>query len=207
MTSQQWQPAQGATLPKDISASFTLTTPPGTDIWRPEKTSDVFSAPYIYTVMNPLAFDRMRIILSADWKTKYDQGGLFLAFPRHDAPLSWIKAGIETYNGKPALSVVGTDRFSDWSLCPLPEGQRNATIEAVRSETTLWVYSISEEGQSQPLREIKWAFIDAMPSDKTSSDVEQLRVGVYAAKPTADEGTADAKLDVHFEGLDVQTRA
>lgn len=139
----------------------------------------------------------MRVTVSGNWKTQYDQGGLVLSLPFHDGPTRWIKAGIEYFEGQPVLGVVGTDRFSDWSLCPMSKGEKKATFEFRKEGSTLWVFAIMN-GSHQPLREVKWAFLD---NESQSNQQSEMRIGVYAAKPTADQGNAEAPIEVLFEDL------
>ncbi|KAK4542586.1 hypothetical protein LTR36_006634 [Oleoguttula mirabilis] len=199
MASLTWQAANGATVPPDTTATFKVSAPPKTDIWRRSEADDVFNAPYIYTTMRPAAFNRISVTVSGPWKTQFDQGGLVLAFPRHDGPTRWIKAGIEFFHGKPCLGVVGNDRFSDWSICPMAEGETKATFEAVKDGHSLWIYAV-KEGEKQPLREVKWAFIDYLDEQK---QYEDMRVGVYVAKPTPDEGDTEATIQASFADLQV----
>ncbi|KAK3116438.1 hypothetical protein LTR53_003164, partial [Teratosphaeriaceae sp. CCFEE 6253] len=124
MSARTWHSANGAPATPDPTGSpFTITAYPTTDIWRraPDQ-GDVFNAPYIYTTLTPAFFHRIAATVTVPWKTQFDQGGLLLAFPRpaSEGPWRWIKAGIEMFDGAPALGVVGTDRFSDWSLAPMP---------------------------------------------------------------------------------------
>ncbi|EMC92585.1 hypothetical protein BAUCODRAFT_254445 [Baudoinia panamericana UAMH 10762] len=200
-SSTQWHAANGASLPDNTSKPFVVTAPPKTDIWRPNPAEDVFTAPNIYTTIQPFTFQKLSVTVSAVWQTRYDQGGFLLAFPRSDGPWRWIKAGIEFEKGAPCLGVVGTDRFSDWSLNPMQPGKVQATFEAVREGTTLWVYATVGDAHPvrQPLREIKWAFLDS------EEGKGELRVGVYAAKPTPEEGDAEKGLDVSFSNLAVET--
>lgn len=120
----------------------------------------------------------------------------------------WIKTGIELFEGVPNLSTVATDRWSDWSLAPLPEGSSgNATVEVSREivdgekTSTLWVYSVHPEtGDKRPLREVTWVF-----EEENLQDDALCEVGVYAAKPIADKDNSTKELDVTFEGLQVET--
>ena len=107
-----------------------------------------------------------------------------------------MKTGIEYFNGEPALSVVGCDRFSDWSLCPLPKGSKHATLEAERVDRTLWVYSIVD-GKKTALREIKWAFLES------GDDQAEMKVGIYAAKPTPEDDPATG-IEVKFDGFQLR---
>ncbi|KAI0483971.1 hypothetical protein GGR56DRAFT_611716 [Xylariaceae sp. FL0804] len=199
MAISQWQTANGAVLPEDLTGQFSICAPPKTDIWRRSDTDDTFNAPYIYTSIAPASFKRMSVTLSGQWKTQFDQGGFVIAFPRQGAPWRWIKAGIEYFEGAPALGVVGTDRYSDWSLSPMAPGEQHATFEAVKDGSTLWVYAL-KDGKRQPLREVKWAFVDFEDGQG------EMQVGVYAAKPTPDEGESKATIDVTFSGFELETR-
>jgi uncharacterized protein len=206
-TTYTWQTAFGASRPIDLSKPFTITAYPKSDIWRRSLTDDVFNAPSIYTSLSPSTFKRISVTVSGPWKTQYDQGGLVLSSPAQDsrAPMRWIKAGIEFFNGKPVLGVVGCDRFSDWSLAPLPEGVEEATFEAVREGVTLWVYAVVQ-GERVPLREVKWAFIDFEGLDGDGKDGKgegTVDVGVYAAKPTPDEGDEEGKKGVAVQFKDL----
>ena len=111
----------------------------------------------------------------------------------------WFKIGIEYFNGKPALSVVSCDRFSDWSLCPLPMlGATHATIEAERVETTLWIYFVFN-GEKRALREVKWAFLEDREADA------EMWVGAYAAKPTPETDDAETGIEVTFRDFKLET--
>lgn len=195
MPPSPWQAGNGAALPKDPSTSLSITTPPKTDIWRRSDSDDTFNAPYIYRNVPAKSFKSISTTVSGPWKTQFDQGGLILVLPNKNGLNRWIKAGIEVFNSKPVLGVVGTDRYSDWSLAPMPKGENTATFEAVRDGETLWVYEI-RDGERLPLREVKWAFIDEM---------DEISVGVYAAKPTPEEGDEGKGIDVDFRGLKLET--
>ncbi|KAK3679215.1 hypothetical protein LTR78_000776 [Recurvomyces mirabilis] len=213
MSTPKWHAANGATAPSSPSANMEITAYPTTDIWRRDATpaGDVFNAPYIYITTTSKNFKRLATTVTVPWKTQFDQGGLLISFPNTassepDKACRWIKAGIELFEGKPALGVVGTDRFSDWSLAPMPRGaggeegdQRTARFEAVRDGTTLWVYVVVG-GERQALREVKWAFLD---EGEDGNGVE-MKLGVYAAKPTPNMGDERAGVEVSFEGLEAE---
>ncbi|KAK5674478.1 hypothetical protein LTS10_012866 [Elasticomyces elasticus] len=201
-----WTAANGAPQPQDpTTTDFSITAFPVTDIWRRDSTpeGDVFNAPHLTTAIPISSFKSLKVTVTVPWKTQFDQGGLLIIFPEPERAEGgkgsgrWVKGGIEFFNGSPALGVVGTDRFSDWSLALMPEGdQSSATFEAVKDGTTLWVY-VLVNGSRQALREIKWAFIGL-------HDDDELKVGVYAAKPTPDEGDEKAGVEVTFSGLSVE---
>lgn len=194
--------SRGEKSPASISSYFKIHTPPNTDIWRPSLTEDNFNAPFIYTSLKSSAFRSISVMVSADWKTLYDQGGLLILWPAAKKEESrWIKFGIEYFTGKPLLGVVGCDRFSDWSVCPLPIATAtHAILEAVRVDTTLWIYLVFNE-ERRPLREIKWAFLEDREHDA------EMWVGPYAAKPTPEKDDAEAGLEVIFRDLKLETAA
>ncbi|KAI5360977.1 hypothetical protein Slin14017_G091520 [Septoria linicola] len=222
--SSQWTSINGATVPKEdpTAESFTITAPPKTDIWRRSESDDVFNAPTIYQSIPASQFKSISVTVYAPWHTQYDQGGLIVAFPSsstprpHDAkdkkkaedeepenpvrPSKWIKAGIEFFELSAVLGIVGTDRFSDWSLAPMSqEYHQKARFKIEKKENTLWIYAAQEgEEKMKPMREIKWAFMEGR-------DEEDVWVGVYAAKPTADEGEDEEKgIEVSFSDLQIE---
>lgn len=193
--------SKGESSPASISSHFKIFTPPKTDIWRPSPSQDDFNAPFIYTSIKSSDFKQISVTVSADWKTLYDQGGLLITWPdveknKHN---KWVKFGIEYFTGKPLVGVVGCDRFSDWSVCPLPiSTATHATLEAERVGETLWIYLIFN-GERRPLREIKWAFLEDRESEA------EMWVGTYAAKPTPEKDDAEAGIEVIFRDFKLET--
>ena len=79
------------------------------------------------------------------------------------------------------------------------EAGGKAKFEAVvEEEGTIWVYAVVE-GKRQPLREVKWVF-------EGKGKESEVWVGVYAAKPTPDEGDEGKMLEVKFEDVRVERR-
>ncbi|KAF2216955.1 hypothetical protein CERZMDRAFT_119692 [Cercospora zeae-maydis SCOH1-5] len=198
--------------PTASQKSFTITTPPGTDIWRPAPGSaaDNFTAPYVYRVCKSSAFVRAAVTVSADWQTRYDQGGLAIVFPSSGKKgaaavkgSKWLKTGIEVEKGKPQLGTVATYAFSDWSLSPVVPavkglGTVEARFEVERNGTDLWVYNVVKNDR-YPLREVPWAFLE----ERGKKNAE-IWVGVYAAKPIFTAGKPDKKLTVEFKNLRIE---
>ena len=192
--------SQGETTSASISSHFKIFAPPGTDVWRPSLEDDRFNAPFIYTTLKSAAFKQISATISADWNTQFDQGGLLLYWPGPEKnKTKWVKAGIEYFNGQPMLGVVGCDRFSDWSLCPLPIARAtHATVEAERVGQTLWVYLVFN-GERRALREIKWAFLEDRENEA------EMWVGAYAAKEPLAEGDSEKGLEVIFRDMKLET--
>ncbi len=190
--------------PSPLPEKFTLTAPPGCDIWKKPGGHSTFDGPICYRTLRLSTFRRARVTVSAQWKTLFDQGGLCLILPRN--PLAspegwkWVKTGIEIYNDSPHVSTVACDRWADWSLVPLEGGKVTIEMEReVLGETrtsTLWVYIVDQMGRRRPLREVTWVF------DEDDGDCE---VGIYAAKPTKDEDDGERKLTVVFEAVEIES--
>lgn len=195
---------------------FTLSSPPGTDIWRKPPTHNAFNAPTNPASLptHPLSsFQRARLTFSlppADQLRQYDQAGLLLHLTKPGVPQlqeKWLKTGIEWYYGKPHISTVGCDAWADWSVVPIPSFTGNssrpsATVEARREKDvlgkSLWVYWITKNDDGTenrvPLREVNWFFAEEGWS---------VGIGGYVARPTEEGG--DGKLDVEFaEGVEVE---
>lgn len=182
--------------------SFSITTPPATDLWRPnaEPKSDNFTVPYVYREIKANKFTSVAVTVNADWKTRYDQGGIAIIFPG-PKPLKWVKTGIEVENGAPQYGTVGTYAFSDWSLSPIqPQNSTTARFIVERSGSEMWVYVLNDaknpDAGRYPLREVTWAFLE----DRAGDDVV-LQVGVYAGKPTYSANSSTEGLEVHFSDL------
>lgn len=190
--------------PHPTTQPFTIPVPPKTDIWRrPERGDMEFNAPGIGTRIPISTFQSLSATISGPWKTQFDQGGILMAFPPspgadlHDS--QWIKAGVEFFDGEPRLGVVGTDRFSDWSLAPMAEGSAGkARFLAERQGGTVWVYVVVG-GKKVPLREVKWADLEGR------GEGAELWVGVYGAKPMPEEGDGEKGIEVLVEDLKIET--
>ena len=116
------------------------------------------------------------------------------------------------------VSTVACDRSADWSLLPLPtatsegtSGGASVTVEMEREVlegvggSTLFVY-VMEGVEKRVVREVTWVFekVDGEGGEEGELDGE-CWVGVYAAKPTKDEGDGGRELSVEFGGLVVET--
>jgi uncharacterized protein len=203
-------------------SAFTIAAAPSTDIWRKPPSTNAFNAP-THPLLNGLVplrtFRRAQITFSAAWRVRYDQGGLFLHLlpaAARETPAAelnaqkrdrWLKTGVEFYEGRPNLSTVATQAWSDWSIAPPAGDGQKVTIEVRREGdelgTSLWVYELvlghsGEVEQRRPLREVCWFFAD--------EEEWMLDVRAMAARPGKPEGD-EQELNVKFGGVvvDVQT--
>ncbi|KAF2849821.1 hypothetical protein T440DRAFT_398263 [Plenodomus tracheiphilus IPT5] len=205
--------------------SFTLSAPPGTDIWRKPPTHNAFTATTHPATppTHPLStFHRARLTFAlppSSHLRQYDQAGLLLHITKPGLPnneTKWIKTGIEFYYGKPYVATVGCDTWADWSLVPMPEfsstdnnnssgsAQPGATIEARRESDELgksiWVYWIvrdeaGKEVERRPLREVTWVLAE--------EEGWSISVAGYVCRPTKEGGEGDLEA-VFGEGLEVE---
>lgn len=107
--------------------SLSMSVTPHTDYWRISHYGfTVDDAPFLYTVRGG-EFE-VKVKISGDYKTRFDQSGLMLRIDREN----YIKAGIEFVDGKYNLSTVVTHHTSDWSIIPLDEPVKFVWIKAVR---------------------------------------------------------------------------
>ncbi|KAF4543177.1 Uncharacterized protein DIS24_g6588 [Lasiodiplodia hormozganensis] len=208
------------------SDKFTITAPPGTDIWRKPPSTNSFNAPTHPLLPSgpvPLrTFQRARLTFSGPWTTQYDQAGLLLHLTKPNASASeqqaqqqdrWLKTGIEFYLHRPYLSTVATQSYADWSVTPPAASTPNnatgpVTIEARRETdalgTSLWVYQLvlgadGEEAERWPLRECTWWFAE---EGEWNVDVRAM-----AARPAEKGSVVGAEgLVVEFEGAEVEVK-
>lgn len=204
----RWRNYGSAKPVSPVHRDVTIEVPPDTDIWRPTKAKDNFTAPFLYTTVPTNKFRSVQVTVTGPWKTLYDQGGLVIAYPsRHGKPARSIKAGIEFTEGSPALGVVGTDILSDWSLSPITEkyaGNAKATILIERDGTDAWVYVLEGSGKTKKrrqLRQVTWAF----NADDEQGLADEIYVGIYGAKPTRDQADPRYKIPVSFSVFALNT--
>jgi regulation of enolase protein 1 (concanavalin A-like superfamily) len=197
---------------------FTLSAPPGTDIWRKPPSHNAFNAPTHPSTLPtyPIAsFQRARLTFTlpaASQLRQYDQAGILLHLTKPGVPdnqTKWIKSGIEFYYGKPYVATVGCDIWADWSLTPAPSNadandtRPTATIEARRERDdlgkSLWVYAVEKDAdgkeERRPLREVNWFFAE--------EEGWEVGVGAYVARPTK-EGGEEVLEAVFGEGVEIE---
>ncbi|TFB04957.1 Uncharacterized protein CCMA1212_003201 [Trichoderma ghanense] len=188
-------------------ASFTVSAPANTDVWKKPPSHDVFTAPYKSLSKNPFPkFLSATLTFTATYTHQFDQAGILLLFthPSSSSPRKWIKAGIEHFNSSPRLSTVCCDNYADWSVADVSSapdiqaGRRAVTILVERLDahdgSCLWVYRVDGEDKT-PMREICW------PYGENGGEGWELEVGALVARPSKD---AEDELEVRFEGIEVK---
>ncbi|KAH7338354.1 hypothetical protein B0J17DRAFT_662215 [Rhizoctonia solani] len=192
-------PGSPTTISTTSDTKITVNALPGTDLWRKPPSTNLVNAP-AYVAYRPLKqFKRASVTVSAEWTRPYDHGGLVFYFnPPGEKYQSWMKTGIEMFDGKPHVGTVATPSGGYADLSLVSTGGKSVAIEVVAKQPSLEVYLV--EGDKRVLiRQVTWVFQEGQEL--------LLGVGVFAARPTKIEGEAVGKgeaLAVLFEGLEIE---
>jgi regulation of enolase protein 1 (concanavalin A-like superfamily) len=161
--------------------TITVTADGNTDFWRITHDGGVRDTGHFY--YRPVTGDFMaEVTFSAGYSALYDQAGLMVRLDK----TTWLKCGIELFNGMQHASVVVTREFSDWSVVPLRDAPPALWLRLKREGATCEV-SYALDGESYTM--LRQAYL-------TPADTVQ--VGVMCCAPTGDGFRAT------FEGLRIQ---
>ncbi|KAK9482790.1 hypothetical protein V1527DRAFT_475236 [Lipomyces starkeyi] len=164
--------------------SLRLTSQPDTDWWSfPQHNAT--SGPAYVTTVSDTHLDRdfqASLLIKGNWIQQYDQGTLFLHFTTNDG-VKWIKAGVERENECNYVSVVVTQKYSDWSILA-PPGSLDLSNQAVRiyaqrkKDDLVFSFGSKESTteNSIMMREIKGFFHDL--------EIYSFNVGAMACSPS-----------------------
>lgn len=171
MTRMEWSQGRWTTPPVSSrieDGTLVVTAGEGSDAWR--ITSYGFVHDDEHALIAPFAPDTaVEVTFEVALRRQFDQAGCFL---RADAE-HWVKAGIEFADGFPQLGAVVTDRFSDWSVAPVPDWNgRVATIRASRSGDAVTIRARIDQ---EP-----WRLVRLVPMDPDAV----LEAGPYCCAPT-----------------------
>ena len=145
---------------------LTVSVDPGTDFWRQTGYGYIRDSGHVYGEVLAGDLDvsvRIRGVLAA----QYDQAGVML---RADAQ-TWLKTGIEFFEGRPRLSTVLTLGRSSWMVTDLPAGSDDILLRVSRRGDAVEVRYLVGEGRAD------LAALVYMPPDA------QVLAGVMAAAP------------------------
>jgi len=98
----------------------------------------------------------------------YDQAGLMVRLDE----ATWLKCGIEFFNGVQHASAVVTRECSDWSIVPLPDSPPAMRFRVTRHGATVEVYYARD---GRPYTMLRQACLTTSPA---------LKVGPMCAAPT-----------------------
>jgi hypothetical protein len=160
--------------------TLTLTTAPKTDFWRSPDGATVSDNGHFWS--RPITGDfQAQVKVIGAYRDLYDQAGLMLRLD--DA--TWLKCGIEFYEGAQHISAVVTRSHSDWALAPLPPNPAALWLRLKRQGADIQIHYALDETAYTLLRHAYFP------------PAERLLAGVMAASPT---GTG---FEVRFEGLSI----
>ena len=145
---------------------LTVSVDPGTDFWRETGYGYIRDSGHVYGEVLAGDLDvsvRMRCVLEA----QYDQAGVMI---RADEQ-TWLKTGVEFFEGRPRLSTVLTLGLSSWAVSNLPDNTDEIALRVARRGDAVEVrYAI---GEASP----DLAALVYMPPDT------ELLAGVMCAAP------------------------
>jgi uncharacterized protein len=127
----RWQEHDGA---------LSVTADPGTDFWRVTGYGFIRDNGHLYGTAVAGDFD-LTVRLNGAFAAQYDQAG---AMVRADER-TWIKTGIEFFEGRPRFSTVVTAEHSSWAIASLPDDVTGLRLSLARRGDALEIrYSLDD---------------------------------------------------------------
>jgi regulation of enolase protein 1 (concanavalin A-like superfamily) len=167
-----------------VGDELTVTVDPDTDFWRETGYGYVHDNGHVYGEVLPGDLD-MTVRIRGNFATQYDQAGIMLRADER----TWLKTGVEFFEGRPRLSTVLTLGQSSWAVTELPGWPDEITMRAARRGDAVEVRYAIGDG------ELELAALVFMPADV------ELLAGVMCAAP---EGLG---FRVTFSDLTITDRA
>ncbi|KAK9368834.1 hypothetical protein V1509DRAFT_621602 [Lipomyces kononenkoae] len=170
--------------------SLRMTSSPGTDWWAFPGHNAANGPAYVTTVSDShIDHDFVAsLLINGNWIQQYDQGTLFLHVTTNEE-VKWVKAGVERENGCNYISVVVTQKYSDWSILSPPAAldlsNQPIRIFAARKKDDLVISFGSKEStieNSTMMREIKGFFHDLK--------IQSFNIGAMACSPSKQDGVS-----------------
>lgn len=151
MTDIPWSRGEWTNQPAAVveqEGDLLVTAAESSDAWR--ITSYGFIHDTEHALLAPFPRDSaMEVEFTAALSQQFDQAGIFVRV----SPEHWIKAGVEFADGAAQLGAVVTDRFSDWSLAPVPDWNGGRVrIRISRVGDALTIRAASNGGELQLVR-------------------------------------------------------
>ena len=117
---------------------------PGTDFWRTTGYGYVHDNGHIYGESLPGDLD-VSVRVRGNFANQYDQAGIMLRADEH----TWLKTGLEFFEGRPRLSTVLTMGCSSWMVADLPPGTDEVTLRASRRGDAVEVRYAAGDGAAE----------------------------------------------------------
>ncbi len=123
---------------------LTVSVDPGTDFWRETGYGYIRDSGHVYGEVLAGDLDvsvRVQCILGA----QYDQAGVMLRADER----TWLKTGVEFFEGRPRLSTVLTLGRSSWTVTDLPAGIDDIVLRVSRRGDAVEVRYIIQDGPAE----------------------------------------------------------
>jgi regulation of enolase protein 1 (concanavalin A-like superfamily) len=123
---------------------LTVSVDPGTDFWRETGYGYIRDSGHVYGEVLGGDLDvsvRVRCTLGV----QYDQAGVMLRADER----TWLKTGVEFFEGRPRLSTVLTLGRSSWMVTDLPEGTDDIVLRVSRRGDAVEVRYVLDDGPAE----------------------------------------------------------
>ena len=117
---------------------------PGTDFWRTTGYGYVHDNGHVYGEPLPGDLD-VSVRVRGAFANQYDQAGIMLRADEH----TWLKTGLEFFEGRPRLSTVLTMGCSSWMVADLPPGTDEVTLRVSRRGDAVEVRYAAGDGAAE----------------------------------------------------------
>jgi len=139
---------------------------PGTDFWRTTGYGYIHDNGHVYGEPLPGDLD-VSVRVRGAFANQYDQAGIMLRADEH----TWLKTGLEFFEGRPRLSTVLTMGCSSWMVADLPPGTDEVTLRVSRRGDAVEVRYAAGDGAAE------LAALVFMPPDR------EMLAGIVCAAP------------------------
>jgi regulation of enolase protein 1 (concanavalin A-like superfamily) len=117
---------------------------PGTDFWRTTGYGYVHDNGHVYGERLPGDLD-VSVRVRGAFANQYDQAGIMLRAGED----TWLKTGLEFFEGRPRLSTVLTMGCSSWMVADLPPGTDEVTLRVSRRGDAVEVRYAAGDGAAE----------------------------------------------------------
>lgn len=206
------------------SENLRLIARPKTDIVaipsKPELRSYQFTSP-IWKVSIPAEdFHRARVTIL--WNNangfEFDQAGLIFIRPKPGLPEpsaqnqgdadtapSYVKFGLEQFQGAPICAVGASNPQLDWSASPVTANLTEVTVEFVRYGSKL-VACVFQKSSTEGESSMSVARLLSWPLEEVDEDDPPIWIGVYAARPDLESKAEGHNFIASFTDFEIELK-
>jgi uncharacterized protein len=123
---------------------LTVSVDPGTDFWRETGYGYIRDSGHVYGEVLAGDLD-VSVRLRCTLGVQYDQAGVMLRADER----TWLKTGVEFFEGRPRLSTVLTLGRSSWMVTDLPESTDEIVLRVSRRGDAVEVRYVIEDGPAE----------------------------------------------------------